>query len=130
MDLGLKDKKAIVTGGAAGIGKAASKALATEGVDVAIFDIDTKGLEATAAEIRDATGRRILPNPTDMTKRKQIEANVDQVASEFGRLEILVNNAGASRFGDPLEIDVQYVPRDRVPLHLADDGSGGVRTVE
>lgn len=105
MDLGLKDRTAIVTGGAAGIGKAAAKALASEGVDVAIFDIDTKGLEATAAEICDATERRVIPIPTDMMKREQIEASVHRVASELGRLEILVNNAGASRFGDPLEID-------------------------
>jgi len=105
MDLGLKGRTAIVTGGAAGIGKATSKALAGEGVDVAIFDINIPLLEATAAEIRSATGRRILPIPTDMTKREQIEAMVDRVATEFGRLDILVNNAGASKFGDPLKIE-------------------------
>lgn len=105
MDLGLKGKTAIVTGGAAGIGKATSKALAGEGVDVAIFDIDAKQLEATTTEIRNTTERRVIPILTDMTKREQIEANVDRAATEFGRLDILVNNAGASKFGDPLQIE-------------------------
>jgi NAD(P)-dependent dehydrogenase (short-subunit alcohol dehydrogenase family) len=107
MDLGLKDRTAIVTGGAAGIGKAASKALAEEGVDVAIFDIDSKQIEVTAAEIHDATGRKIKPFIVDMTVREKIEAAVNQVVDEFGRLDILVNNAGASKFGDPLTIEAE-----------------------
>lgn len=107
MDLGLKDKTAIVTGGAAGIGKATSMALAEEGVDVAIFDIDTQQLEATADEIRKATGRRITPYTVDMMVRDAIEENVDRAAEAFGRIDILVNNAGASKFGDPLTMEAE-----------------------
>ena len=82
-------------------------ALASDAVDVAVFDVDAKRLKATAEEIGDATGRCILPIPTDMTKRQEIEANVDRAASELGRLDIPVNNAGASRFGDRMEIHAE-----------------------
>ena len=103
MDLGLAGKTALVTGGSAGIGKAAAKALAAEGVDVAIAARDPARLEAAAAEIRQTTGRRVLPVPADMGKLGEIDALVGRVVGELGRLDILVNNAGASKFGDPLE---------------------------
>ena len=105
MNLGLEGKTALVTGGSAGIGKATAKALSLEGVAVAIAARDVKRLEAAAAEIHDIAGGRVLPVSVDMMKREQIEAMVDWVANEFGGLNILVNNAGASKFGDPLTIE-------------------------
>jgi NAD(P)-dependent dehydrogenase (short-subunit alcohol dehydrogenase family) len=107
MELGIKDKKALVTGGSAGIGKAAAKALAGEKVQVAIVARDLEKLKKTATEIHEATGQQVLPIPFDLTEDEKIESMIDQVASELGGLDILVNNAGASRFGDPMTIDAE-----------------------
>jgi NAD(P)-dependent dehydrogenase (short-subunit alcohol dehydrogenase family) len=105
MDLGIRGRCALVTGGSAGIGRACAMALAREGVDVAICARDAGRLEHAAVEIRAAGGRRVLPIVADLSDPAQITALVGVVAAEFGRIDILVNNAGASRFGDPLEID-------------------------
>ena len=107
MDLKLEGKTALVSGGSSGIGKAAARALALEGVNVAIAARNVKRLEEAASEIRGGVKSRVMPIQADLTDRKQIEAMVDRVVKEFGRLDILVNNAGASRFGDPLTIDAE-----------------------
>ncbi len=105
MDLGLTGRVALVTGGSAGIGKAAARMLAAEGVDVAIAARTYDRLQTAADEIRAATGRRIVPVVADLSRLDEAEALVDRVVAGFGRLDVLVNNAGASRFGDPLELD-------------------------
>jgi NAD(P)-dependent dehydrogenase (short-subunit alcohol dehydrogenase family) len=107
MDLKLKGKTALITGGSAGIGRAAAEALALEGVDVAIAARDFRKLDDVATEISRNTGRTILPIVADMMERDQIEQMVQRVAQEFGHIDILVNNAGASKFGDPLEIEAE-----------------------
>ena len=93
MDLELSGRAAIVTGGSLGIGKAIALELAREGVDVAICARRRDILEAAAREIADETGRRIVPVPADTTSRESVEQMVDQVATAFGRIDILVNNA-------------------------------------
>jgi len=93
MDLGLKDKTAIVTGAAKGVGKAIAMALAAEGVKVAIADIDECGAEKTADEIA-ANGGTALAIKTDVSKEDQVNAMVDKVIQEFGVIDILVPNAG------------------------------------
>lgn len=92
MDLGLRDKKAIVTGGSLGIGKAIARELAREGVDVAIVARSKDQLEATAKELRDETGRRIIPLVADVTSKPQVDAMVEQAAQQLGSLHILVNS--------------------------------------
>ena len=87
----LKDKKAIVTGGASGIGQAISSLLAKEGADVAVADIQNAA--ATLKEISGA-GRRALGVKVDVTNRDSVEAMVQRVVKEFGRIDVLVNNAG------------------------------------
>ncbi|MET0852146.1 MAG: SDR family NAD(P)-dependent oxidoreductase, partial [Candidatus Rokuibacteriota bacterium] len=92
MDLGLKDKRAIVTGGSKGIGKAIARELAKEGVDVAIVARSREALEATAKELEKETGRRVVPLVADVTNREQVDRMVAQAASALGGLHILVNS--------------------------------------
>jgi len=99
MDLALTDKKAIVTGASEGIGKAVTRALAREGVDVAICARRKEKLEAAAAEIARATNRKIVAILADLTKPDDAENFVKQAHIALGRVDILVNNAGSSPGG-------------------------------
>lgn len=93
MDLNLKGKVAVVTGGSLGIGRAVTEALAREGVRVAIVARSKGALEEAAREISEATGVEILAAPADVSKTDQVQAMMDRVASHFGRIDILVNGA-------------------------------------
>ncbi|HEY2592594.1 MAG TPA: SDR family NAD(P)-dependent oxidoreductase [Chloroflexota bacterium] len=93
MDLELAGKTAIVTGGSRGIGKAIARELAREGVDVAIVARSADDLKATAAELAEATGRRIVPVVADTSDDTSVKAMVDQAAAALGHLDILVNGA-------------------------------------
>jgi NAD(P)-dependent dehydrogenase (short-subunit alcohol dehydrogenase family) len=99
MDLRLNGKTALVTGGSAGIGKGIALALAREGVDLAICARRQEPLERAAAEIADATGRRIVPIPADLTQPADAENFVRQAHAELKRIDILVNNAGSAPGG-------------------------------
>ncbi len=90
MDLGLRDKRAIVTGGSLGIGKAIARELAREGVDVAIVARTKDQLEATAKELAAETGRRVIALAADVTSKAQVDAMVEQAAAQLGGLHILV----------------------------------------
>jgi 3-oxoacyl-[acyl-carrier protein] reductase len=108
MELGLKGKVAIVTGGSEGIGKAVALTLAREGAKVAICARRPELLESAAAEIRSLSGGEVLAHPVDVTKRKEIEEFVALVANRFGRIDILINNAGrsaAKKFEDVTEAE-------------------------
>ncbi|RTL73493.1 MAG: SDR family oxidoreductase [Bradyrhizobiaceae bacterium] len=86
----LKDKVAIVTGGASGIGKAMCKALAGEGADVVVVDLDgQKGKEA-AKEI----GGKSISLQADVTSSTSMNKMAEEVDSQFGRIDILINNVG------------------------------------
>jgi NAD(P)-dependent dehydrogenase (short-subunit alcohol dehydrogenase family) len=91
MDLGLKGRNAIVTGGSQGIGKAIARELAREGVNVAIVARKKEVLEATARELSAETGSRVIALTADVTSKEQVEAMVAQAAQAFGGLHILVN---------------------------------------
>jgi NAD(P)-dependent dehydrogenase (short-subunit alcohol dehydrogenase family) len=93
MDLQLTGKTAIVTGGSRGIGKAIAHELAAEGVDVAIVARTAEALEQTAAELAEATGRRIVPIVADTAQDASVKAMVDKAAAALGHLDILVNCA-------------------------------------
>jgi NAD(P)-dependent dehydrogenase (short-subunit alcohol dehydrogenase family) len=95
MDLGLKGKHAIVTGGSQGIGKAVARALAREGVDVAIVARKKEQLEATARELSAETGGRVIALPTDVTSTDQVEAMVAEADRQLGGLHILVNSGSS-----------------------------------
>jgi 7-alpha-hydroxysteroid dehydrogenase len=87
------DKLAIVTGAGRGIGRGIAIALAEAGADVVCAARSLDQIEDTAAEIR-RRGRRALAVPTDVTERPQLENLVDSAQAEFGRIDILINNAG------------------------------------
>ena len=95
MDLGLSGKKAIVTGGSLGIGKAIALELAREGCDVVVAARSKDTLEAAAKEIANATGRRVVAIPADVTSKQQVDAMVAQAAQQLGGLHILVNSGSA-----------------------------------
>jgi NAD(P)-dependent dehydrogenase (short-subunit alcohol dehydrogenase family) len=99
MDLQLENKTALVTGGSEGIGKGIARALAKEGVDVAICSRRKDVLEAAAAEIAKETGRKIVAIPADLTKDADAKAFVEKGHAALGRVDILVNNAGSSPGG-------------------------------
>jgi short-subunit dehydrogenase len=99
MDLGMTGKKAVVTGGSEGIGKAITWAFAREGVDVAICARRKEPLERVAAEIAKATGRKIFAIPADLTKPTDAENFINKAHEALSRIDILVNNAGAAPGG-------------------------------
>jgi 3-oxoacyl-[acyl-carrier protein] reductase len=94
MELGLTGKVAIVGGSSRGIGKAIALALAQEGCDVAICARGEDDLKTTAEEIRSQTGARVLPLVCDMSSYDDIRRLVRETAKTFGRIDIVVNNAG------------------------------------
>lgn len=96
-DLYQKDKVVVITGGRRGLGRAMALAFAEAGADIAVSDmvVDDGALEATAREIQ-AFGRRALTLPVDVTKKAQVEDMVKRVLDEFGRIDVLINNAGIS----------------------------------
>jgi NAD(P)-dependent dehydrogenase (short-subunit alcohol dehydrogenase family) len=97
----LSGKVAIVTGGARGLGRQASLALAEAGADVAICGRSTDGT-AVVREL-EAMGRKAFFLKVDVTKTGEVERFVEQVIRRFGRIDILVNNAGIGTRGQSLE---------------------------
>ena len=98
----LKDKVAIVTGGAHGMGEAEARLFVKEGAKIVVADLLTDQAEAVAADIR-AGGSEAIAVRTDVTSEPDWLALIDRAVSTYGRLDILVNNAGisGSSVGDP-----------------------------
>lgn len=103
MELGLKGKVAIVTGGTDGIGKAAALLFAREGARVAICARRAELVAKTVEELKRAGGEA-FGLAADMSKAGDIERFIDAVAGHFGHIDILVNNAGSSLRGAFLEV--------------------------
>jgi NAD(P)-dependent dehydrogenase (short-subunit alcohol dehydrogenase family) len=95
MELGLKDKVALVTGSGnrVGFGRGIALTLARSGCDIIVNDIDLEGARQTVAEI-EALGRKALAIKADVTRVAEVKAMVKQAVEKFGRIDILVNNAG------------------------------------
>lgn len=103
MELGLKGKVAIITGGTEGIGKATALTLAREGAKVAICARRQPLLDAVAAEITKAGGEALAVS-ADMSKAADCERFVNEVVKRFGGVDILLNNAGTSKRGNFLDL--------------------------
>jgi len=105
MDLGLEGKVAIVTGGSAGIGYAAARSLAREGARVVIISRTASTLAAAAGALREDTGGEIVDAPGDVSKDEDIRRLFDITLERFGRLDVLVNNAGKSHAAPLMTVD-------------------------
>src|SRR6266702_2804374 len=113
----LLGKVSLVTGAARGIGQAIADRLAANGSQVAYTDIDAAGAEAAAARSPGALGLRL-----DVTQKKEIDAAVDRILKQWGRLDILVDNAGVNTLAHRVPTD--QFPREEWDRILSVDLTG------
>lgn len=99
MDLGLKNKVALVAAASRGLGRAVAEELAAEGASLVLCAREPQTLAATTAAIADGTGVHVLGVPADVTALDQIKRVVDAGNERFGRIDILVTNAGGPPTG-------------------------------
>jgi NAD(P)-dependent dehydrogenase (short-subunit alcohol dehydrogenase family) len=145
MDLQLRGKRAIVTGGSRGIGLAIAEALATEGVDVAIVARDADALQQAAGKLA-VHGTRIVAVATDTTDDQQVRDMVASVVEELGGVDILVNSAATPASSGPTptlktltdedllrELDTKVLGYLRcaraVAPHMKDEGWGRIISI-
>lgn len=93
----LKDKVAVITGGAQGIGRTIAETFAREGAKIALFDVIEESVKKTADEIRSTYKVDTFAAKSDVTKYDDVEAGVKRVVDTFGKIDILVNNAGITK---------------------------------
>ena len=105
MDLGLKDKVAVVAGGSMGLGKAVALELSREGAKIAIGALDDSELPKAAEEIKNETGGEVIAIPVDVTIPEQAKSFVRKAIEHYGTIDILVNNAGGPPAATFLDID-------------------------
>lgn len=137
----LKGRKAIITGGGSGLGKATAIAFAKEGIDVAITGRNEKNLQETVTELK-ALGVNAIYSSFDVGNHSEVKAGIEGIVKEFGSLDILVNNAGIAAFGTFLEMNPEdwqgmiqtnvmgmyYVTREVLP-HLIKNNQGDIFNV-
>src|ERR1700736_1023604 len=104
MDLGISGRVALVTAGSKGLGLASATALATDGARVAITGRSSDVLERAAADLRASTGTEIVAIPGDITDPDEPARAVAAAVERFGRLDILVANAGGPPQARALEV--------------------------
>jgi len=135
--MSLKDKVAIVTGAASGIGKEIARQFLAEGVKVAIADINIEAAQAAAAEF-DPGGAATFGVAMDVTDEAQVDAGVEAVAGRFGGVDILVSNAGIQivapveefKFSDwkkmlAIHLDGAFLTTRACLRHMHSQGRGG-----
>jgi NAD(P)-dependent dehydrogenase (short-subunit alcohol dehydrogenase family) len=106
----LDGKRAVISGGASGIGRDTARVFAREGARVALLDIDASGVEAIAAEVADA-GVAALALVCDVTDEEDVEHAVAAAVTEWGGLDIIVGNAGIQMTNEDDRVD-------RLPLRV------------
>lgn len=114
--MGLSGKKAVITGGASGIGRAICLRLARDGVAVAIFDINDEGANETAEGVR-ALGGQVLPIATDVADSLSVRRAVERLHAQLGAADILVNDAGIGQFALLAEMTEEQWDR-MIAVHL------------
>jgi len=100
----LKDKVAVITGSASGIGKGIAELFSEEGAKVALCDVNFEGAKSAASEILQKTGGKVVPFLVDITKKNKVESAVEKIVKEFGTIDILVNAAGIVRLAHAVDI--------------------------
>lgn len=100
----LQGKSALVTGGSRGLGKAISIALAKEGVNVAITGRNIENLKETAKELQQF-GVKVAYVSFNVSEKEEVKKGIDQLITELGSFDILINNAGIAAFGGFLEME-------------------------
>ncbi len=133
----IEDKIAVVTGAGRGMGRAISLQLAEAGAHIAVSDINADSVEETATAVK-ALGRESLAVPADMGNVDDINRMIDQAKDAFGRIDIIVNNAGVTRYlhiMDVVEEDWDRIHRvnakgvffgmQRAAQEMIDQGEGG-----
>lgn len=104
MELGLRGKSAIVTGGAQGLGAAIAGSFVNEGANVVIADVRIDEAQELATKL-EAKGTKVLAVNTDVTRKADAEKLASTTLENFGKIDILVNNAGIVRYTEFLKID-------------------------
>lgn len=102
----LAGKRAIVTGGAQGLGESIVERLAAEGCAVAVWDVNAEKASETAARIATATGQEVFGAKVDVCDADAVRGGVNDAVAKLGALDIFVSNAGILVSGDSLEFDV------------------------
>ncbi len=134
----LENKRAIVTGGAGGIGRATALVFAEEGARVAVVDLDAEGAAAVAGAIVNGGGEA-LALTADVSAEADIRRVVDETAAEFGGIDVVFNNAGIVRRATAIDTTVEewdrvfgvnvrsifLMAKYAVPV-MADDGGGSI----
>ncbi|WP_107037199.1 3-ketoacyl-ACP reductase [Brumimicrobium mesophilum] len=137
----LNNKKAIITGGGRGLGKATAIAFAKEGIDVAITGRNETVLQETVAEIK-AMGVNAIYSVFDVSNYEEVQKGIKEIIEQLGGVDILVNNAGIAAFGTFNEMEVSqwsqiiqtnlmgmyYVTKEVLP-HLIDQNEGEIINV-
>jgi len=94
MDMGIRNRIAIVTGSSEGIGKAIALNLAKEGVKLVLCARNQENLKKTSLEIEKSTGTQVLPITTNLQEKKEIKNLISKTVQKFGSVDILINNTG------------------------------------
>lgn len=137
----LKGKKAIITGGGRGLGKATAIAFAKEGIDVAITGRNEAVLKETVTEIENL-GVKAIYSVFDVGNYDEVKQSIESIVNDFGSVDILVNNAGIAAFGSVLDMEVAdwtniiqtnllgmyYVTKEVLP-HLVNKNDGEIINV-
>ena len=135
----LTGRVALVTGGSRGLGRAMVLGLARCGADVVLASRKVENLERVANDVQSATGRRAHVVATDVRDVEQCERLIDESLQTFGRVDVLVNNAGGShsyafedwnadRFQNMIDLNLKsaFVLSQRVAPHMVERGSGAI----
>ncbi|PRP66943.1 3-ketoacyl-ACP reductase [Nonlabens agnitus] len=137
----IKNKKAIITGGSRGLGKAMAIAFAKEGIDVAVTGRDESALQDTVSEL-EKIGVKAFFATFDVSNHEEVKTGVNDLISKLGSVDILVNNAGIAAFGSFQEMEVEqwsqiiqtnvmgmyYMTKEVLP-HLIDKNEGDIINV-
>lgn len=107
MNLGIKNRTAIVAASSKGLGKSVARGLASEGVNLTIFSRTEKEIDSTAREISDEFNVKVIPVKADVSDINDIDRVVNTTINEFSRIDILVNNAGGPPFGFLEDFDLK-----------------------